>query len=157
MNAIASIHREKGEDALADMLGTIQLLGDGSSTIVVNPNDSPHTELSKLLVVYARRENGKYDLIVARATQKKSLSPAKVASAIGGSCGVCALGGAILYASNPLGWGVLAIGASLLTASGGKAAYDYNKSMENVVAGYICKELKDMGMIQIANDRVVMV
>merc|ERR1719498_987309 len=124
--------------------------------ILVNPTAAAHAELSKLIVLYVRREDNKYDVIAARATQKKSLSPEKIAVAIGGSVAMGALGTLVLYsasAAHPIGWGA-AIAGTLATASGSKAAYDYNASMQNVITGYVCKELEDMGLIQLADDHV---
>eukprot|EP00419_Tripos_fusus_P001477 CAMPEP_0172677154 /NCGR_PEP_ID=MMETSP1074-20121228/14474_1 /TAXON_ID=2916 /ORGANISM="Ceratium fusus, Strain PA161109" /LENGTH=197 /DNA_ID=CAMNT_0013494939 /DNA_START=64 /DNA_END=657 /DNA_ORIENTATION=- len=159
MNMMVVMHRSRGQDSLADALSQVLLLGEGSSTLVVNPHDSPHTELSKMLVVYARRDNQTYDVLVAKASQKKRIAPEKIACAVGGSLAVGGLGAVILTAAsvqNPLSWG-LGVAGTLATASAGKAAYDYGGTMENVVAGYICKELLDMGMIKLFHDHIVMV
>eukprot|EP00933_Yihiella_yeosuensis_P041502 TRINITY_DN35890_c0_g1_i1.p1 TRINITY_DN35890_c0_g1~~TRINITY_DN35890_c0_g1_i1.p1 ORF type:complete len:215 (-),score=38.70 TRINITY_DN35890_c0_g1_i1:212-856(-) len=149
-------HRRLGQDALADMLQHVLLVGEGSCMILVNPTAAPHTELSKMIVLYARRAEDKYDVICATATQTKTLSKDKVACAMGGSIAMGGLGSVIVWAAaapHPIAWGV-SIAGTLACASAGKAAYDYNAVMENVVAGYICKELEDMGLIQLADDHV---
>lgn len=82
---LVGVYRGRGQDTLADMFDRVLLMGDGSVTSLVNPNDSPHTELNKLFVLYANRLDNTYDLIVAEASQKKCLSKDKLRSAVCGS------------------------------------------------------------------------
>lgn len=56
-------------------------------------------------------------------------------------------------ASNPVGWGVT-VAATAATASRCKAAYDYNTTMEDIVAGYVCKELEGLGRLQVSDDSI---
>ena len=62
MATLQEFHCRAGEPALADMLGRVVLIGEGSSTFLINPDYSPHTVLSKMLAVYATRVNTTYDV-----------------------------------------------------------------------------------------------
>ena len=152
-------YERRGEEQLAEMLGSVSLMGKGSCMILVNPEDSPHTNLTKFFVLFARRDDQTYNLIVAKASQKKTIQACKVAAALGCSC----VTGTVLTAAirtaatggNPVVIGLLT-GAALAAMAGSKTAYDYNRVMDNVITGYVCKELQELGVIKVSNDSIIL-
>ena len=151
-------YERRGEEQLAEMLGSVSLMGQGSCMILVNPEDSPHTSLTKFFVLFARRDDKSYNLIVAKASQKKTIQASKVAAALGCSCLTGVLTGVFLTTAtggNPVVGGLLT-GAALAAMAGSKTAYDYNRVMDNVITGYVCKELQELGVIKVSNDSIIL-
>jgi hypothetical protein len=97
----------------------IKLVGDSKTLLTLDNTET--TNYRKALVVYGRRTDGKYDVLVVYATQLKELAVDKLVACSLGS--VCARG---------VGIGTAVV---IWASSGAKAAYDYTTDMPDVVCG----------------------
>lgn len=143
--------RSTGRTIEADLLDQVFLCGEGTAMFLQSVPTS--NEFVNVVLIYARREDGKYDLVIAKGEQKKALDTAKLCAAGGAALGLGA-GGAVLAvtAGAALGPAVGAGVAIAITFAGG-AAYktyqDYNEPIQNVVNGYLLNSLERKGLIDI--------
>jgi len=93
-----------------------------------------------------RMKNGKFDVLVVRASQAKEVDKTKlmfiglVSSSLG-----CVVGSVV----NPAA-GVIA-GGMVLGAASLKAVFDFQKSSPDLIYGYIIKNLYDQNLLNISN------
>ncbi|UJR29447.1 hypothetical protein I4U23_010659 [Adineta vaga] len=134
---------------LKNALQNIRLVGDSKTVLTLD--NSNRAKYRKALVVYGRRSDGKYDVLVVYATQVKELAVDKlVACGLGSICAGIVAG---VVTMNPV-VGVSTV-ALLSAGSGAKAAYDYTQEMPDVLCGYILEELVQKRVLQIQPNQSV--
>ncbi|CAF1479910.1 unnamed protein product [Rotaria sordida] len=108
---------------LKDTLKGIKLHADNKALLTLD--NSIRTKYRKALVVYGKRTDRRYDVMVVYATQVKELAVDKlVACGLGSICADVVAG---VVTMNPtIGAGTVTI---LSAGSGAKAAYDYTQDM----------------------------
>ena len=134
---------------LKNALKSIKLIGDSKTLFTLD--NTERKAYRKALVIYGRRADEKYDILVVYATQVKELAVDKlVACGLGSVCAGILAG---VITMNP------AVGVStavvLSTASGAKAAYDYTQDMPDVLCGYILEELIQKQILKIQSNGCV--
>mmetsp|Transcript_14916 Transcript_14916/g.17950 ORF Transcript_14916/g.17950 Transcript_14916/m.17950 type:complete len:189 (-) Transcript_14916:189-755(-) len=159
--------RKQGEDLQADMLGKVFLVGEGHATFIASVPENNH--FVNVVLLYARRQDGKYDLLIAKGEQKKELNGKKLAVAAGGAAALSA--GAGGFSALSRGAGTLSFleslpvspplvaGAVFLLLLGGigwKTKNDYCEPIENVVNGFLLASLEKKGLIEISDNGVKM-
>ncbi|CAF4068713.1 unnamed protein product [Rotaria sp. Silwood1] len=135
-------------DGMADAdlqraLKGVKLLGDGRSILAVD--NMERNKYRKSLVIYGKRNDGKFNVLVVHATQVKELDVGKlVACGLGAACAGVLAG---CLTMNPV-VGV-STAALLSAASGVKSAHDYTQQMPDVLCGYILEELVQKNILKI--------
>jgi hypothetical protein len=128
---------------LKNALKGVKLVGDSKTLLTLD--NTERTKYRKALVVYGRRTDEKYDVLVVYATQVKELAVDKlVACGLGSVCAGILAG---VVTMNP----AVGVGTAVVISagSGAKAAYDYTKDMPDVLCGYILEELVQKKVLKI--------
>jgi hypothetical protein len=128
---------------LKNALKGVKLVGDSKTLLTLD--NTERTKYRKALVVYGRRTDGKYDVLIVYATRVKELAVDKlVACGLGSVCAGILAG---VVTMNP----AVGIGTAVVISagSGAKAAYDYTKEMPDVLCGYILEELVQKQVLKI--------
>ncbi|CAF1445266.1 unnamed protein product [Adineta ricciae] len=120
-------------------------------------NDMPQSnKLRTSYVLYAERQNDKYNIIAASAIQKKEFDWEKIATmgftTFLGSIGLGALAGSIVGPVGTVVVGLAAAAGSVGIAN--KAYHDYHQQMPQAVYAYIFQELKAKRLLQITGSKV---
>merc|ERR1712032_851986 len=144
---LSEFRRKAGEDALADILDQILLIGEGGKKLVTSV--SPDSRL-KQIIAYGARDDGKFDLIVARGVQTKALNWGKIAGFTGVSAGL----GVLAYLATGSGSAGCLVGGAGITATAGKSIYDNSQEMPDVTSGYILQQLENQNVISLAGGRI---
>jgi hypothetical protein len=128
---------------LKNALKGVTLVGDSKTLLTLD--NTERTKYRKALVVYERRTDGKYNVLVVYATQVKELAVDKlVACGLGSVCAGIVAG--VITMNPAVGVGTAVV---LSAGSGAKAAYDYTKDMPDVLCGYILEELVKKHVLKI--------
>ena len=146
-------HRHKEDDLLADMLQNVFLVGEGSSTFIASvPSNNVFVNV---VLLYARRQDGKYDLLIAKGEQKKEVNMTKMGAAAAGVSGLGAGTAALAFGCGASLHPAVAAGAVVFLVAGCGAACktydDYNEPIENVVNGFLLSSLESKGLIEISH------
>jgi hypothetical protein len=131
---------------LKNVLKDVKLLGDSGALLTLD--SATRNEFRKALIVYGKRNDGKYDILVVYATQTKEIAMDKLlACGLGSICAGILAGCATL---NPaVGFGTAVV---LSAASGTKAAYDYSQDVPDVLCGYILQELVQKQLVNVLSN-----
>jgi hypothetical protein len=128
---------------LKNALKGVTLVGDSKTLLTLD--NTERKKYRKALVVYERRTDGKYNVLVVYATQVKELAVDKlVACGLGSVCAGIVAG--VITMNPAVGVGTAVV---LSAGSGAKAAYDYTKDMPDVLCGYILEELVKKHVLKI--------
>eukprot|EP00435_Cladocopium_sp_Y103_P046578 s518_g13.t1 len=133
LRSLVQHFRKKGDALQADMLDNVFLVGEGSSTFITSVPEN--NVFVNVILLYARRQDGKYDLLIAKGEQKKELSMNKVAVAATGATGLGIGSGALAFiGGSSLPSAVLTGGVAFLVVCGSaacKTCNDCNEPIEN--------------------------
>lgn len=144
------------------------LKDNNQSTLLASNGDSNHASASNLLrkshVLYAEKENDKYNIIAANTVQTKEIDWEKVTAAgftsslvsAGLGIGIGALlGSTIGFAGTFIGGVVGGSVGGLVGASGvaSKVYHDYSQGMPEAVYAYIFQELQEKQVLCIDDNR----
>jgi hypothetical protein len=131
---------------LKNVLKDVKLLGDSGALLTLD--SATRNEFRKALIVYGKRNDGKYDILVVYATQTKEIAMDKLlACGLGSICAGILAGCATM---NP----AIGVGTTfaLSAASGVKAAYDYSQDVPDVLCGYILQELVQKQLVNVLSN-----
>merc|ERR1719498_670819 len=84
---MAEHYKSNDRHVLAKLLGDLLLSGESGADKAIDEK-TPNSLITTHYVIFTRRPDGKYDLLVVLACQKKKLDQKKIASAVGGSIAV---------------------------------------------------------------------
>lgn len=149
--------RSRGETIQADLLDKVFLCGDGNSVFLQSVPAS--NEFVNVVLIYAKREDEKYDLVIAKGEQKKKIDNAKLCAAGGAALGLGAGAAALAMTAGAAFAPAATAGALVATAFAGGTAYkvcqDYTEPIQNVVNGYLLNSLARKGLIDIDNQGAI--
>ena len=146
-------YHQMGSHSIAQILETLVLAGDRSHT---GTRTAEGKNFKQVLVMYERRADDLYNILVGCAEQRRELNWKKIGIAGVGSSGVGFGVGALAWAagvSNPITCGVVA-GVMMFSGAGAKAAIDLSAEANSVVLGFLLDRLENFGLVAI-EDRVV--
>ena len=157
LRGMVAHYRSIGHTIEADLLESVFLCGDGSAMFLQSVPAS--NEFVNVVLIYAKRKDGKYDLVIAKGEQKKELDSEKLfaagTAALGLGLGVAALAKIAGADFGP----AVSRGAAIATTFAGGTAYktyqDYNEPIQNVVNGYLLNSLERKGLIDIDNQGAI--
>ena len=152
---------------IRSLLRELALVGDGYTSM--KAGNLKAGKMTKSMTLYARRSNGKYDIIVGVASQAKEIDPTKVALAFGS----CAAAGALAAAA---AWTMcsiphmavicaapaVAVKVGLVTTVAGvagvtvKAAQSYSEALDDHMTGYMAQKLVDDGILKIEGNQLML-
>ncbi len=137
------LYVEATDAHLKSLYNNILLVGNAQTMIINRDYRKNNYEIG--LVVYRRRWNRKYDLLVAYAVQANELGKTRVAGY--GVTAICIGAVAGILTLNP----IVAVGtAAGIAAMGGvKVTHDFLSETSDVVCGYMLDELVKNGLIKI--------
>ncbi|UJR19596.1 hypothetical protein I4U23_022730 [Adineta vaga] len=125
------------DSALKAIMEETQLFGDSGA--VLSDSRVIGSVYTRSLIVYQQRPDGKYNVVIAHAIQKKDVNYQKLLI-----CGGLAIVAGFLTRRLDVTIGVAGLAAA-------KAASDYVANMPDVIAGYILKELTDCNLVTLPN------
>ena len=120
---------------LRSAMKDIKLLGESRANITIDQKTGAYFQ--KAFIAYIQRKDGKYDILVAYATQTKDLDYQKVVACGVGSLALGVMAGFVTM--NP--WVGVSVAAITSTASVTKGACDYCTPMPDVLCGFMLQEL----------------
>lgn len=147
------------------------LTDNNPSTLVVSNGDSDKISKSNILrksyVLYAEKQNDKYNIVTGNAIQTKEIDWAKAATigftaslaGAGVGCGLGALAGSTVGPIGTIVGGVVGGSfGSIVGASGvaSKAYADYHEIMPKAVYAYILQELQEKQAISIDGHKFIL-
>jgi hypothetical protein len=149
---LISVKRQKGQHYVSKLLEDVLLVGDGCASIETQILDAECQKTT--FVVYVKRSDDKYNIIVGEGTQKRRLNRRKVATCLGGSLLVITAGIACLVFSLGAVIPVVVAGGVGVIGTVAKAVHDYHTSFTNVLTGCLLNMLEEDGVIAIHDDGI---
>lgn len=151
LSGMVAHHRARGNTIEADLLDQVFLVGEGSAMFLQSVPAS--NEFVNVILIYAERADGKYDLVVAKGEQKKTFDRTKLCAAGGAALGLGAGGTALAHYAGAAFGPAVGTGLTIFTLFSGGTAYklhhDYNEPIQNVVNGFLLNSLERKGLIAI--------
>lgn len=154
---VEKLEKRTSDPYLKKLLSEVCLVGDANTILTLDRPNAEHFE--KGLTYYAKRSDGKYDLLIVSAKQVKTLDYNKLATAGISSVVIGFLVAAgIAIAGVTTGGAALVIGGAVAATgavtTGIKASNDYKRAMNDVITGFIVHDLIRQNVLKLENNKV---